>query len=127
MPPLANIGRGQRQLRLYSAIAIVALTLLYAVLVVVLKLDPLLRLLVFFPLVSAAGGYLEARTSTCVTLALSNQCSMEENFSIRRVVQGDTVQDPALAAALRRRAMGLVARMFVFALIGTAVFYFLPV
>jgi hypothetical protein len=126
MNQLANIGDAQRKLRYWSAAAAALFSLAFAIVLITLHLDHLWRLLIYFPLIVAAGGYLEARTSTCVALGMNQQCSMEKEFNVLRTLIGDKIHDPELAAALRRKAFGVMMQMQALAIGLTLLFFLLP-
>ena len=123
----SNIGPGQRRLRLYTGVAAVIVTLLLMVVLLAIGAPRLWRLLVYLPLGVAVGALLEVRTKTCVVLGLTGQCSLNPRLNLFEAVRGQQIADPALAAALRRRAVVLALQIQVIVLAITAVFFALPV
>jgi hypothetical protein len=123
---IANIGLGQRRFRLIAgAVAGVAAVALAAALIA-LRVNPLWRLAVYFPLVITTAGYFESRSKTCVALAMAGQCSLEDHMRVSRALRGDKIQDPALAARLRRRANGLLLKIHGTAILLAVLAWLLP-
>jgi hypothetical protein len=123
----SNIGLGQRRLRLISGLVASAAAVGLAAGLLWFDAPRVYRLLVILPLWVAAGALLEVRAKTCVALALSNQCSLSPRLNVLEALRGQKIADPALAAALRRRGLGLALQILLVSLALTAVVYLLPV
>jgi hypothetical protein len=123
----SNIGIGQRRLRLIAGVVAVIVSLLLMAALLAIGAPRLWRLLVYLPLGVAVGALLEVRTKTCVVLGLNSQCSLNPRLNVFEAVRGQRIADPALAAALRRRAVVLALQIQVIILVITAAFFVLPV
>ena len=84
------------------------------------------RLLVYLPLAVGVGALVEVRAKTCVALGLAGQCSLSPRLNLLEALRGQKVADPALAAALRRRAIKLALQIQVIVLALTALLFVLP-
>lgn len=121
-----NIGLGQRRLRLYASVAGFAAAVVLAALLIGLGAPRLWRLAVMVPLGVGVGALIEVRAKTCVVLGLAGQCSLSPRLNVYEAIRGDKIADPALAAALRRRAVVLAAQTGLGTLALTALVYLLP-
>ena len=101
--PAANIGPVGRRRRLLVGAAVLVLTAAAAVLLAVTGTERWIRLLLLLPFLLGALGVFQARESTCVVLARRGTRDLDGGE--------ESLEDPDLAAALRRRA----ARVWAFA------------
>ena len=99
-----NIGPGQRTGRYVAFYLALIVTLLLRRILVVSGAHRLWRLVLYPPLVIAIWAFFEAKTQTCVVLAHRGECSLDQGFSMARLVRGDQIQDSSLVAQLRRQA-----------------------
>jgi hypothetical protein len=124
--PLVNIGLGQRRLRLIAGVAAGLAALALAVYLLAVGAPRAWRLTVYLPLFVAIGALLEVRAKTCVALAIGGQCSLSPRLNVFEALRGQKIADPALAAALRRRALVLALQIQAITLALTALLFVLP-
>ena len=121
-----NIGLGQRRLRLLVGVLFVWLSIGLALFLLGAGAPRVWRLLVYLPLAVGVGALVEVRAKTCVALGLAGQCSLSPRLNLLEALRGQKVADPALAAALRRRAIKLALQIQVIVLALTALLFVLP-
>ncbi len=121
-----NIGLGQRRLRLYVGVFAVWIAIGLALFLLGAGAPRVWRLLLYLPLFVGVGALVEVRAKTCVALGLSGQCSLNPRLNLFEALRGQKVADPALAAALRRRAWQLALQIQVITIALTAFVFVLP-
>jgi hypothetical protein len=123
---LANIGRGQQNIRWIAAVVGSVMTVGVLVGLMAFDVNRLWRLVLYLPMVIAAGGYFEAKARTCVAQANNGTCSMEDGFYAMRTARGDKITDPVVAARLRKRAQKISLQIQVTAIGVTLLALLLP-
>ncbi|MCZ7646431.1 MAG: hypothetical protein M5U26_14295 [Planctomycetota bacterium] len=121
-----NIGPGQRKLRYGFAVAGLAASLALGIYLFATHAERPWRWLMFIPLSTMVTAYLEGKEKTCIVLAATGQCSLDERFQGERAMQGTKIADAGLVSRLRRRAVVLTLKAQAIAAALTAGVYFLP-
>jgi hypothetical protein len=113
-----NLGPGGRRMRGVMGFVLLAVGVGGAAALVLLGVDRGVRLALFVPFFGAALGLLQARDHTCVMLAARKQCELAGGLA--------TVDDPWLAAQLRRQAGEVLLESAMFAAFCTGAVLLIP-
>lgn len=121
IPGVCNIGRKEVQMRKVAGIlGLVCVVLLLGTFVVV-KTEPLWRLVVFLPAFLAALGFLQAQLGFCVKYGFGGVFSFGPD-----VGKTDTVEQAEFRRQDRRKAVVILAASFAMAAAVAAAAYFIP-
>ena len=114
--PDINIGPQEVGKRRFLGAITLAIALILAVLIAVYDLSIWWNLLLFFPLLAALLGLLQAHEKTCIALAAQNMCNLGSGVQ--------KIEDEDLAQRLQNRANGIIYKSAALALILTALVIF---
>jgi hypothetical protein len=111
-----NIGPQEAGKRRFLGAITLAIAIILAVLIAAYDLSIWWNLLLFFPLLAALIGFLQAQEKTCIALAAQNLCNLDNG--VRKI------EDKNLAQLLQNRANGIIYKSAALALILTALIIF---
>lgn len=114
----ANIGPGGRRRRFVMGIAMLAASLILALIFIFTGVARLWRLLLFFPVLLGMLGLIQAREKTCALLA---------EFGLRDMDSGEKkIDDVAVRSQLKSRGRGILVKSALSAALLTAVSLLFP-
>jgi len=112
---IANISPRERQKRLRIGVAAFMVTLVLLGVLIVLDVNPIWRLLLFFMFWGAGVSYFEARDKTCIAYAYNKTRKMGE--------EEEKIEDAAELKQVRRQSSRLIVKAFFTALALTLIAY----
>jgi len=115
---IANISPLERQKRLRIGVVAFMITLVLLGVLIVLDVNPMWRLLLFFMFWGAGVSYFEARDKTCIAYALNETRKMGE--------EEEKIEDAAELKQVRRQSSRLIVKAFFTALALTLIAFLLP-
>jgi hypothetical protein len=121
IPGTCNIGQAEIKLRKFIGWLSAGATLLLWAGLVLAEVAPKWRLLVFFPAMVAALGYLQAAAHFCVKFGLAGVFNFGPN-----VGRTDTVEQAEFRRQDRRTALRIIAYALLIAVFVTAAAYLVP-
>lgn len=111
---IPNIGPMERRRRQRMALVMFAIACALGALLLVLDAPPLLRIVVFLPVLGSTFGIFQARAHTCVALAARNQRNLDRG--------SEAITDAGELVMVRRQARRVNIQSAIVALIVTAAF-----
>ena len=120
IPGSCNIGKGEIRQRQIVALIGLAITISSLIALISTSAPRGARLGIFIPLAVASIGWVQSRKKFCLAYGFMG------TFNFGKLGQLSKVADSASRAADRKTALSILIQSGAYAVVGTAVIYFLP-
>jgi hypothetical protein len=120
IPGVCNIGPEEIKKRRQGGIFGLIVSLLFIILVLFFKVNPLWRLLIFFPSFSAATGFLQAGMHFCAGFGFKGVYNV-----LKPAGQTETVQQQEFRKKDKQKALQIIYLSIFIGVIVSLVFYFI--
>ena len=120
IPGTCNIGAGEIRQRQFVAAICIVLFMAASIFLFVVDASRSARLALFFPLVVASIGWVQSRKKFCLAYGFMG------TFNFGKVGQLSKVSDKGALRADRITALKILAQSLLYAVLITAVVYFIP-
>ena len=120
IPGSCNIGKGEIRQRQIVALIGLAITISSLIALISTSAPRGARLGIFIPLAVASIGWVQSRKKLCLAYGFMG------TFNFGKLGQLSKVADSASRAADRKTALSILIQSGAYAVVGTAIIYFLP-
>lgn len=120
IPGSCNIGKGEIRQRQIVALIGLAITISSLIALISTSAPRGARLGIFIPLAVASIGWVQSRKKFCLAYGFMG------TFNFGKLGQLSKVADSASRAADRKTALSILIQSGAYAVVGTAIIYFLP-